>query len=125
TEDEYQSQRFAYRLLFVPKLANRKGQADEVIEFVKADSELAQQVNAHYTTIKEVERPKYLPSEIVRLMKSEGFLDFSMHKHRDLWKSREGKKVDKVCGVKIENTWYWNKPWIKEVKKYCQQTKIK
>jgi hypothetical protein len=86
-EEEFQSPRFAYRVLFVPKIANRRGQADEVIEFVKADSELAQQVNAHYTTIKEVERPKYLPGEIVRLMKSEGFSDFGMHQHTQLAKA--------------------------------------
>jgi hypothetical protein len=124
TEDEYQSPRFAYRVLFVPKLANRKGQADEVIEFVKADSELAQQVNAHYTTIKEVERPKYLPSEIVRLMKSEGFSDFSMHKHTELWRSLDAKMDGKSFGVQIANTWYWYQPWIEEVRKYCQQSKI-
>jgi hypothetical protein len=121
SEDEYQSPRFAYRVLFVPKLANRKGQADEVIEFVKADSELAQQVNAHYTTIKEVERPKYLPGEIVRLMKSEGFSDFSMHKHTELWRSLDAKRDGKGFGVQIANTWYWYQPWIEEVRKYCQQ----
>lgn len=121
TDDEYQSPRFAYRVLFVPKLANRKGQADEVIEFVKADSELAQQVNAHYTTIKEVERPKYLPSEIVRLMKSEGFTDFSMHQHTLLWRELDAKREGKGFGVQIAKTWYWYQPWIEEVRKHCQQ----
>ena len=45
--------RFAYRVLFVAKTANRKGQADEVIEFVKAGSALAKNVNKKYAIIKE------------------------------------------------------------------------
>lgn len=124
-EDEFQSPRFAYRVLFVPKIANRRGQADEVIEFVKADSELAQQVNAHYTTIKEVERPKYLPSQVVRLMKSDGFPDFSMQKHTDHWRSLDAKNPGKGFGVQIASTWYWYESWIEEVREYCQQAKTK
>ena len=38
SDDEYASQQYAYRILFVPKTANRKGQADRVIEFVRSDS---------------------------------------------------------------------------------------
>lgn len=34
------------------KTANRKGQADKVIEFIKADSELAKDVNKHYAVVK-------------------------------------------------------------------------
>src|SRR5690606_19134189 len=52
TDDEFNSPKFAYRVLFVAKTANRKGQADEVIEFVKADSELAKNVNQKYAIIK-------------------------------------------------------------------------
>ena len=38
TEEEFQNPRYAYRVFFVRKLANRKGQADKVIEFVGEDS---------------------------------------------------------------------------------------
>jgi len=61
TDEEFNSPKFAYRVLFVAKTANRKGQADRVIEFVKADSSLAQNVNRAYTVIKETERPKHRP----------------------------------------------------------------
>lgn len=37
----------------MPKTANRKGQADKVIEFIKADSDLAKDVNKHYAVVKE------------------------------------------------------------------------
>ena len=69
SEEEFNSPKFAYRVLFVAKTANRKGQADEVIEFVKADSELAKKVNQKYALIKETERRKLRPKTIVDAMK--------------------------------------------------------
>ncbi|MCU7840522.1 MAG: DUF3644 domain-containing protein [Candidatus Thiodiazotropha sp. (ex Troendleina suluensis)] len=74
-EEEYASQKYAYRILFVPKTANRKGQADRVIEFVKANSPLAKGLNKEYAVIKETEKKKYLPSQIVKLMQEEGFIN--------------------------------------------------
>lgn len=41
SDEEYNSPKFSYRVLFVPKVANRKGQADKVIEFIKPESDLA------------------------------------------------------------------------------------
>ena len=73
SEEEFNSPKFAYRVLFVAKTSNRKGQADEVIQFVKADSELAKKVNQKYAIIKETERPKLRPKTIVDTMKKEGF----------------------------------------------------
>ena len=49
SDKEFNSPRFAYRILFIAKTANRKGQADQVIEFVKADSPLAKNINKSYT----------------------------------------------------------------------------
>ena len=86
TEGEFNSPKFAYRVLFVAKTANRKGQADEVIEFVKADSELSQNVNKTYAVIKETERKKLLPGKIVEIMNTEGFSAFNMHQHTLFWK---------------------------------------
>lgn len=121
TEEEFNSPRFAYRVLFVAKTANRKGQADQVIEFVKADSAFAQQVNQTYTVIKETERPKHLPSGIVRLMKEEGFPQFSMTAHTDLWKQLDGKNPGKGLGTLVQKTWYWYDTWIEEVRRHCQE----
>src|SRR5437867_2149051 len=61
SEEEFNSPKFAYRVLFIAKTANRKGQADEVVEFVKAESDLAKKVNATYVVTKETERRKYRP----------------------------------------------------------------
>jgi hypothetical protein len=48
-----------------------------VIEFVKSDSPLAEAVNKDYVVIKETEKKKYLPTQVVNLMKSEGYTGFS------------------------------------------------
>ena len=45
TQEEYNSEEYATRYLFVPKTANRVGQSDRVIEFVKENSELANGIN--------------------------------------------------------------------------------
>jgi len=125
SDDEYASQRYAYRILFVPKTANRKGQADQVIEFVKADSTLAQDVNKTYAVIKETERAKYLPKQIVEIMNGEGFTKFNMHQHTTLWQSQEAKKQGKGFGVQVAKQWYWYESWVKRVRKHCQENVAK
>ena len=55
SEELYNDIRFSYRVLYVPKSANRKGQADKVIEFIPADSPEAKGLNKEYVLIKEKE----------------------------------------------------------------------
>ncbi len=114
------SSRYAYRILFVPIAANRARQADRVVEFVKPGSELAEEIDK--ILIKETEKPKYLPGQIVALMKEKGYIKFTINKHTDLWKSRNARK-DNRFGTKIANTWYWYQPWVAEVEKYCREHK--
>lgn len=120
TEEEFNNPKFSYRVLFVAKTANRKGQADEVIEFVKANSELASNVNKAYAVIKEIERPKHLPSGIVAMMKKEGYQRFSLHAHTNLWKQMDAKNLQKCFGVQVQKTWYWYDNWVEEVRKHCR-----
>ncbi|ASW00402.1 DUF3644 domain-containing protein [Paraburkholderia aromaticivorans] len=119
TADEFNDPRFAYRILFVPKTANRKGQADQVIEFVKADSELAKGINAQYAVIKETERPKYLPKQVVAAMQAAGYPRFSMHHHTQFWKQVDAKNPAKGLGTLVVKTWYWYEPWIEQVSAHC------
>jgi hypothetical protein len=118
-EAEFCSQRFAYRVLFVAKTANRKGQADQVIEFVRSDSDLAKSVNAEYVALKEVEKPKLLPGQIVKLMQEDGFSKFNMHHHYELWQSQDAKNPSKGYGCQVAKTWYWYEPWVAIVKQHC------
>lgn len=119
--DEFNNPKFAYRVLFVAKTANHKGQEDQVIEFVKPDSELAQNMNKAYTVIKETERMKYLPSGIVERMKNEGYSLFNMQSHTNLWKQLEAKNPAKGYGVIVQKTWYWYEKWLDQVKKHCSE----
>lgn len=121
TPDEFASTKFAYRVIFVPKTTNHPNQADQVITFVKADSEIAKTANAAYAVIRETERPKWLPSQIVAKVKTEGFPRFGMNHHTDLWKSRDAKNTSKGYGVQIAKTWYWYDTWLTEVRKHCDE----
>jgi hypothetical protein len=119
TEDQFNSPKFAYRVLFVAKTANHKGQADEVIEFVKADSELAKNVNQKYAVIKETERRKLRPKTIVDTMKKEGFQKFDMHQHTLLWQNLDAKNPTKGLGTNVEGSWFWYEPWLQQVREHC------
>jgi len=125
SEEEFNSPKFAYRLLFVAKTANRKGQADQVIEFVKSDSALAADVNKAYTVIKETERPKHRPANIIATMSKDGYSRFNMHHHTKLWQNLGAKADGKGLGVNVEGTWFWYDSWIEQVKKHCQENPAK
>lgn len=119
TSDEFASTKFAYRVIFVPKTANHPNQADQVITFVKGDSEIAKTVNATYTVIRETERPKWLPSQIVAKIKADGFPKFGMSQHTDFWKSCDAKNPVNGYGVQVAKTWYWYDSWLASVRKHC------
>ena len=119
TDSEFNDPRCAYRVLFVPKTVNHKGQADKVIEFVKADSDLAKDVNKHYAVVKETEKTKYLPNQVVEKMHVAGFRKFNMNSHTDLWKANDAKNSAKNLGVQVVKTWYWYEPWIQMVHDHC------
>ena len=99
SEQTFNSPRFAYRVLFIAKTANHKGQADKVIEFVRADSPLAEKVNVQYTAIREVEKQKYRPGQIVKMMQMSGYLRFNMIHHTELWQGLRAKDVSKGYGT--------------------------
>jgi hypothetical protein len=119
-EDEFNSERYSYRLLFTRKLANRRGQADSVIEFIDPKSELGESIQTQYWFKKEVERPKFIPSEIVNKMRAEGYPNFNMHHHTLLWKDRDGKNPGKGLGTQVANTWYWYESWMEVVREHCR-----
>lgn len=121
SDEEFANPRYAYRILFVPKTANRKGQADRVIEFVKSDSPLAASVNREYAMIKETEKRKFLPKQVVDIMKAQGFPKFEMHHHTDFWKSQDARNPSKGYGTLVAGKiWHWYENWILEVKRHCE-----
>ena len=125
SDEMYNDIRFSYRVLYVPKSANNKGQADKVIEFIPANSAEAEGINKEYVLIKEKEKQKHLPSNIVTLMRNKGFSKFSMHKHTQLWKKNDGKNSIKNYGVNVEGAWYWYDHWLKIVEEHCEKNRAK
>jgi len=123
SEELYNDIRFSYRVLFIPKSANRKGQADKVIEFIPADSPEAKGLNKEYVLIKEKERKKYLPGRIVDLMKSKGHRRFSIRWHTELWQEYDGKNPSNNYGTIVEGKWYWYENWVKIVEDHCVNNK--
>jgi hypothetical protein len=123
SEDDYNNPQYSYRVLYVPKIANTKGQADKVIEFIRADSPEAAGLNKEYRLIRDREKPKHLPMEVVKIFKDKGYINFGMHQHTQLWKQLDARNEGKGFGVYVANTWYWYDNWIKEVEKYCIENK--
>ena len=127
SDAEMNTPHFRRRFLFVTVVTNKKAQADEMIQFVPFDSELGASINETYQQImlKEVERPKYIPSQVVQLMRHEGYTGFNMYHHTLLWQSMDAKNAGKGYGVMIANTWFWYERWVEEVKKHCSENEDK
>lgn len=121
SDNEFNNPQYSYRVLYVPKTANRKGQADKVIEFIPANSPEAEGLNKEYRIIRDREKPKHLPTEIVSLMKAKGYTRFNMHHHTLFWQKSDAKNPAKGFGVVVVTTWYWYDNWLKEVEDYCRQ----
>ena len=123
--DELKSQHFKCRFLFTPLITNKMAQSDTVIEFVRFDSDLGIEINDKYQQIylKEVEKPKHLPGEVVRIMNEEGFSKFNMHHHTLFWKETDGKNPGKGFGAQVARTWYWYDRWLNVVRDHCEQNK--
>ena len=118
TEIELKNTRYAYRVLYTPISVNRKGQADNVIEFVKPDSPIASEIER--ILVKETERAKFLPGEIVNELKKEGYKDFGIRQHTDLWRSADAKNPSKGYGTQVSKQWYWYTSWLEFVRQHCE-----
>lgn len=71
-DEDYNDPRYSYRVYVVPKTVNNKNKADQAVVFADIGTDLE-------VAIREVERPKFKPSQIVEMMRAEGFGDFSLY----------------------------------------------
>ena len=125
SDEDFTSPHFRRRFLFAPIVTSKKAQADKVIEFVQADSEFGRSINEGYVQVflKEVERPKYLPSQIVKTMNEEGFPRFNIYHHTQLWKNLDAKNPGKGYGILVAKAWYWYERWVDEVRRHCSDNR--
>jgi Protein of unknown function (DUF3644) len=120
SDEELADPRFTYRVAFVPKVANRASAADMAVEFVRAGTEQAAEINR--VLLKEVEKPKYRPGQIRDAMRAEGFPNFNMSHHTELWKGLDAQNPAKGFGVRmLDGQWYWYENWLARVRAHCEE----
>ena len=119
--DVYNSDKYGYRVHYVQISANHPGDADSVVTFVK-DS--AQREEISRVLIKDRERPKYLPAQVVAEMKKKGFPKFNITSHTLLWKNNgDSLKTSKYGCLVAGKSWYWYQTWVDYVYDYCEKHK--
>jgi hypothetical protein len=122
TEAEFNSPKYAYRLLFTRKLVNKPGQADKVVEFVDAKSPAAQGIAKEYWVVKHEEKKKYRPHEVVEAVQKAGFNKFRVQReHLDMWKTEDAKNPAKGLGADVAGTWLWYQAWVDRCIQLCKE----
>jgi hypothetical protein len=121
THDEYNNPRYSYRLLFKRKLVNHPGQADRVVEFIDPKSDIAKTIDKEYWVQKEVERPKFRPTQVVAAIKKAGFPKFRIQPdHVNLWKAEDAKTPATGYGVYVAGAWFWYESWVRHCIDFCK-----
>ena len=123
-EDIMRDERYAWRVMMVHRNTNSKGAADEMVEFVKSGSETEGEI--HRVLVKEMEKRKYRPSDIVAEAVARGFGRFNMHHHTTLVRERGAKDKKQPYGAYVdigEKDWRWYGSWLNEVVNYCEQNR--
>lgn len=113
SEEEQADPKFRYRVAFVPKVTGNASKADLAVEFVKPGTPEAK--NVERVLLKETERPKYRPSEIVAKAKAAGFADFGIYDHTKLAEQLGARNPGKGYGVSVAGQWYWYDGWFEKV----------
>ncbi len=116
SEEERNDPRYAYRVYLVPKASNRANNSDEAIEFVHPNSEKGE---ALQVTLKEVEKRKYLPSVVVKLMRGEGYRWFRQHELTLFARAVDAKNPKKGFGVELGQRWFWYEHFLPVVREHC------
>ena len=113
TDAEQSDPKFRYRVAFVPKVAGKASKSDLAVEFVKAGTPEAEDVER--VLLKDTERPKYRPTAIVAKAKAAGFAQFAIFDHTQLVKQLDARSPGKGYGVEVAGQWYWYDGWFEKV----------
>lgn len=120
--DQYNSERYSYRLMFKKKMVNRPGQADQVMEFIDPKSDLAKTIDNQFWVKKEVERPKFRAKDVVEMVKDAGFPNFNLHgSHTRMWQADDARNPAKGYGIEVQGAWYWYRSWVDRCIELCKK----
>ena len=110
--------RYSYRVAYIEQVVNSRGKADQVVEFLRPGTEKGDHVRL---ALKEVEKPKLKPSQIVAIMRGEGYPRFNVHHHTRIWQAAEAKAPGKAFGITLpDGAWYWYPAWVDHVRAYVR-----
>lgn len=112
---------FAYRVYFMPKVAGRASASDEAVEFLKPDS--AKGLAVSRVLIKGVDKTRFSSTQVVHMMRDQGFPNFNMHHHTTLaaqLKARDPKQGFAKPGLQ-RGSWEWFEPWVERVRAHCEE----
>lgn len=120
-DNTYNDERYAIRYHLVQKTSNRKTNADVLLNIVPKDSDEAGKANQ--ILIKDGEKKKWKPKQIVSLMNDKGFKEFTMYKHTTLWQKLDAKDPKKGYGTMMpDEQWYWYDTWVQCVSEHCKNS---
>lgn len=117
TFEEYNDSNYSYRIHILPRTANRKGGADEILQIARSEEDISKVATV---ILKHAEKPKYYQREVLDYVHSRGYPHFNKHHFQLFWKSIEAKKRGKGYGVLIKTQWYWYDSILEPVLKHCE-----
>ncbi|MEP6150196.1 MAG: DUF3644 domain-containing protein [Nisaea sp.] len=111
---------YSYRVAYVEQSINSKGKADQVVEFIRPESAEGQEISR--VLVKESERRKYKPKDIIETMRKEGHSSFNQYAHQLLWLEADGKNPSLKFGVELRpGDWWWYDKWLEYVREKLNQ----
>lgn len=115
SDDVIKDPKYAYRVAYVERSVNSKCKADQVVEFIRPESAEGQEIAS--VLVKESERKKYKPKDIVDLMQAEGHCNFKVYNHQLLWQAADAKNPAHKFGVELRpGDWWWYDKWLDYVR---------
>ena len=125
SEEEFTSPQFRQRYLFTPLITTKKSQADTIVRFVRYTSQQGADMNRRYREImiKETEKNKYLPTQVIELIQEEGYTGFGIQHHTKLWKDLDTRRPETGYGTFVSNQWYWYESWVNRVRLHCENNR--
>ncbi|MEK7994997.1 MAG: DUF3644 domain-containing protein [Planctomycetota bacterium] len=124
TPEQLADARFAFRVAFIPMLG-KATTADVAYEFIKVGSEEAKQL-AQQVLFKEVEKPQFTSTTVVKMMQKEGFPKFRLQDHTTLWQVLKAKNAGGFGRVgPYKGSWVWYSNWVERVRAHCQEHSAK
>ena len=121
TPEEYGDPAYRFRVAFVPITKQRESAADTAIQFFKAGSEEAIAINE--VQLKEVDKTRHTATQVVAVINANGFPNFTITNHTQLWKSLNAKRDGTPYGKQgdYKASWVWFDNWIERVREHCDE----